>query len=220
MGDWEGMAAPDSAAAPTAPVRLALSNDYHVVLAGLAAMLEDYSDQVEVVELTSERTMSQPVDVILYDTFGRLPRDDEKLERIVESNDAKVVVYSWDSYPAETALAHGAAGHLHKGLPPDELVDAILAIHRGEMGDPPPAPEVDDDDSMPTWPGKEAGLTAREAEVLTFIARGLSNEEIARQSFLSINTIKTYIRTAYRRIGVSTRAQAVRWALKNGLEPD
>ena len=201
------------------PIRVALSNDYHVVLAGVAAMLEPYADSVEIVELTAGRTMSEPVDVILYDTFGRLPGDDGKLERIVAENDAVVVVYSWDSYPVESALAHGAAGHIHKGLPPDELAKAILAIARGDYRESPTSVS-DDDDAMPTWPGREGGLTARESEILTFIARGLSNDEIARRSYLSINTVKTYIRTAYRKIGVTSRARAVRWALTNGFEPD
>jgi NarL family two-component system response regulator LiaR len=202
------------------PVRLALSNDYHLVLAGLAAMLQPFADQVRVLELTASRTMKQPVDVILYDTFGRLPNDDDKLERIVAENDAKVVVYSWDSYPVADATAHGAAGYIHKGLPPEQLVESIVAIHRGDYRESPPAPAVDDDETMPMWPGRDAGLSARESEVLSFIARGLSNEEVARHAYLSINTVKTYIRTGYRKIGVTSRAQAVRWALQNGFDPD
>jgi NarL family two-component system response regulator LiaR len=205
---------------PVEPVRLALSNDYLIVLAGLASMLEPYADRVEVVELTTHRSMSEPVDLILYDTFGRLPADDEKLERVVAENDAKVVVYSWDTYPPEDARAHGAAGYIHKGLPPEQLVEAIEAIGRGERRESPPAQTSEPDATMRTWPGREAGLSVRESEVLTFIARGLSNEEIAQRAYLSINTIKTYIRTAYRKIGVTTRAQAVRWALQNGFEPD
>jgi NarL family two-component system response regulator LiaR len=202
------------------PIRVALSNDYHVVLAGVAAMLEPYRDSVQVVELTSARKMSEPVHVILYDTFGRLPGEDEKLERIVAENDAKVVVYSWDSYPVDAAMAHGAAGYIHKGLSPEELADAIVSISRGEYRESATTAASDQDDAMPTWPGKEVGLSARESEILSFIARGLSNDDIARRSFLSINTVKTYIRTAYRKIGVTSRSQAVRWALLNDFEPD
>jgi len=202
------------------PIRVALSNDYHVVLAGVATVLAPYSDEVEVVEITSEPTMSEPVDVILYDTFGRLPAEDEKLERIVAENRARVVVYSWDAYPPDAAREHGAAGYIHKGLPPEELVTAIVAIAHGDYTESAPAEDAGEDAGMPTWPGQEFGLTARESEMLTFIARGLTNEQIAARAFLSINTVKTYIRTGYRRIGVRTRAQAVRWALMNGFEPD
>jgi two-component system, NarL family, response regulator LiaR len=202
------------------PIRVALSNDYHVVLAGVAAMLEPYADQVEVVEITAQRDVAEPVDLILFDTFGRMPGEDEKLEDLVSTNaPAKVVVYSWDAYPVSDALAHGAAGYVHKGLPPEQLVDAILAIHRGEYVESPTS-SVSEDDGMPTWPGQEHGLSARESEILSFIARGVSNEEIARSAYLSINTVKTYIRTGYRKIGATSRAQAVRWALTHGFLPD
>ncbi|QIG43745.1 response regulator transcription factor [Nocardioides anomalus] len=201
------------------PVRIALSNDYHVVIAGVATILAQYADQVRVVELTTDREIEEPVDVILYDTFGRLAGDDEKLERIVAENDAKVVVYSWQAYPVDAAMAQGAAGYIHKGLPPEELVAAILAIHRGEYAESP-VPEADEEESVPTWPGQEHGLSARESEMLGFIARGLTNEQIASSAFLSVNTVKTYIRTGYRKIGVRSRGQAVRWALTHGFEPD
>jgi DNA-binding NarL/FixJ family response regulator len=199
------------------PVRLALSNDYEVVLAGLAAMLAPHADRVAVVELTTDRRMTEAVDVILYDTFGRLPVHDEKLPEIARKNpDAKVVVYSWDTYPVETARAHGAAGFIHKGLSATELVDAIVAIHDGdavESRDPGAT-----GDAMPTWPGQDAGLSARESEMLSYVARGLTNQEIAERAFLSINTVKTYIRTAYHKIGARSRAQAVGWALTHGFE--
>ena len=96
---------------------------------------------------------------------------------------------------------------------------AITAIHEGRTWESRD-PEIDDDHAMPTWPGQEHGLSARESEMLTFIARGLSNQEIAERAYLSINTVKTYIRTAYRKIGVASRSQAVGWALRNGLYPD
>src|SRR3954447_14115761 len=182
-------------------------------------MLEPY-DTVEVVEITSDRQMSEPVDVILYDTFGRMPGDDNKLERIVANNNAKVVVYSWDSYPVEAALAHGAAGYIHKGLPPEELAAAIVAIDKGDYLESASADAAEQDPGMPTWPGRELGLSARESEMLSFVARGLTNQQIAAHAYLSINTVKTYIRTGYRKIGVTSRAQAVRWALMNGFEPD
>jgi NarL family two-component system response regulator LiaR len=201
-------------------IRLALSNDFRRVIAGLQSVLAPYADRVEVVELTTERTVDAPVDVILYDTFGRLPGDDEKLGQIVAGNDAKVVVYSWDNYTVEAATARGAAGFIHKGLEPEQLVEAIEAIFRGEYVESPTADGVADDDAMPTWPGQEFDLSPRESEILSFIAQGYSNEEIAAKIFLSINTVKTYIRTAYRKIGATTRAQAVRWASQHGFDLD
>jgi two-component system, NarL family, response regulator LiaR len=203
------------------PIRVALSNDYHVVLAGLAAMLADHFDRVEVIAQSSDRDVTDEADVILYDTFGRLAQGDDKLRQMVAENDAKVVVYSWDNYPVEVAREHGAAGYIHKGLPPAELVDAIVAIHDGASGESEPAPSaLAEEQTMPTWPGQPSGLSPRESEVLSFIARGFTNEEIAGRAYLSINTVKTYIRTAYRKIGVTSRAQAVGWALRNGFDSE
>lgn len=61
-------------------------------------------------------------------------------------------------------------------------------------------------------------MTSREAEVLALIAQGLSNDEIAKRAYVSINSVKSYIRTAYRKIGVQRRSQAVLWALEHGFE--
>lgn len=64
-----------------------------------------------------------------------------------------------------------------------------------------------------------AGLSEREEQVLALIAQGLTNQEIADRVFVSINSVKTYIRSAYRKIGVTSRSQAVAWGLRNGIIP-
>jgi two-component system, NarL family, response regulator LiaR len=199
---------------PERPVRVALSNDYELALLGLAQMLAQHPDKVQVVDLTTLTSTPHKADVILFDTFGRLPDDDPKLQRVVEENHAKVVVYSWEEYPEESARRYGTAGYLHKGLGADELVAEILAIHEGER----PKASVRHEDPLLTWPGQVLGLSQRESEMLTFITRGLSNDEIAKRSYLSINTVKSYIRSAYRKIGVSSRAQAVAWGYRHGFE--
>ena len=63
-----------------------------------------------------------------------------------------------------------------------------------------------------------AGLAPRELEVLALITQGLTNQEIADRAYLSINSVKTYVRSAYRKIGVSRRSQAVGWGLRAGLD--
>lgn len=60
-------------------------------------------------------------------------------------------------------------------------------------------------------------LTQREHEMIVLIAQGLSNQEIVDRTYLSINSVKTYIRSAYRKLGVTGRTQAVVWAFRNGL---
>ncbi|MGO1384197.1 MAG: LuxR C-terminal-related transcriptional regulator [Arachnia sp.] len=70
------------------------------------------------------------------------------------------------------------------------------------------------------WPGRAAKLSAREAEVLALITQGYTNNDIAMRSYLSINSVKSYIRSAYRKIQVERRSQAVRWGMENGMLPD
>ena len=67
------------------------------------------------------------------------------------------------------------------------------------------------------WPGREHGLSDRESEVLSLICQGLSNQQVAQNLYLSINSVKTYIRTLYRKIGVESRSQAVIWGLGHGF---
>ena len=70
------------------------------------------------------------------------------------------------------------------------------------------------------WPGRAEGLTDREAEILALITQGRSNAEIAELTFLGINSIKSYIRSTYRKIGVASRTQAVLWGIDHGFKPD
>jgi DNA-binding NarL/FixJ family response regulator len=143
------------------------------------------------------------------------------LEDLVRGRGFRVVIFSWNNQPdlVERAIARGAAGYLSKGLSAVEIVDALEAIHAGETITPP-SNAVVDRDANGAWPGVEHGLTAREAEVIALITQGLSNQEIADQTYLSINSVKTYIRTAYRKIQVTRRSQAVAWGLRHGFEPD
>nr|WP_272917777.1 LuxR C-terminal-related transcriptional regulator [Nocardioides flavescens] len=72
---------------------------------------------------------------------------------------------------------------------------------------------------MVAWPGEAEGLTSRESEMVCLITSGLSNAEIARTLFLSINSVKTYIRTAYRKMGVASRSEAILWGIDHGFRP-
>lgn len=199
------------------PVRVALSNDYDLVLHGLAHLLAPYADRVEVVAASTDADLPDDVDVVLFDAFGRLPRRDEKLRQVVAANPrARVVVYSWDTYPPEAARAHGAVGWIDKRVTADELADRLVEVHRGaEVEAHGAGPEERGD-----WPGRGHGLSAREAEMLGFVCRGLTNDEIAARAYLSVNTVKTYVRSAYRKVGVSRRSQAVAWGVEHGLGAD
>jgi NarL family two-component system response regulator LiaR len=204
------------------PIRVAIVNDYEIVVAGVAAMLASHHERVNVVELDSGLPVLSAVDVILYDTFGQIQGDGVDLEDLVHGTHARVVIFSWNlqSQLIRAAIARGASGYLSKGLTADEIVAGIEAVHAGETVTPRESADSVGHGAAGEWPGREHGLTAREAEVLALITQGLSNQEIAERTYLSINSVKTYIRTAYRKIGVVRRSQAVGWGMRHGFEPD
>lgn len=70
------------------------------------------------------------------------------------------------------------------------------------------------------WPGCTEGLSGRESEILALITQGKSNAEIAAVVDLSLNSIKSCIRSAYRKIGVTTRVETVLWGVEHGLKPN
>lgn len=205
--------------AQAAPLRLAIANDYEIVVAGVAAMLAPHSDRVEVVELDSGMPVASDVDLVLYDSFGQVQGDGMELERLLNGSDARVVVFSWNVQPdlVRRALQRGASGYLSKSLSAEEVVEALEKVAAGQLVVPSDEPA---EHRMGEWPGREHGLTEREAEVLALITQGLSNQEIADRTYLSINSVKTYIRTAYRKIGVARRSQAVVWGMRHGFQPD
>lgn len=203
------------------PIRVAVVNDYEMVVAGVAAMLEQHPERVRVVEIDSGLPVISDVDIILYDTFGQIQGDGVDLEDLVHGSGALVVIFSWNIQPdlVERAIERGASGYLSKELDAEQMISALEAVHAGQIVTPANH-EAPVQDAAGDWPGRAQGLTAREAEVLALITQGLSNQEIADRSYLSINSVKTYIRTAYRKIGVSRRAQAVAWGMRHGFEPD
>ncbi|MDF1606411.1 response regulator transcription factor [Nocardioides sp. YIM 152315] len=205
-----------------APIRVAVVNDYAIVVAGIATMLAPHRERVQVVELDTSMSVVRDVDVVLYDTFAAVQGDGVDLDDLVQGGDARIVIFSWNLQPelVRKALERGAAGYLSKGLDAEQIVAGIEAVHRGETVTPPASATTVDDDVRGEWPGRDVALSAREAEVLALITQGLSNQEIAERTYLSINSVKTYIRTAYRKISVTRRAQAVAWGMTHGFEPD
>jgi len=202
------------------PVRVAIVNDYELIVVGVAAMLAPFGSRVRVVELDSGLPVLADVDVILYDTFGQVQGDGVDLEDLVHGGDAKVAIYSWNLQPdlVRKSIDKGAAAYLSKGLSGEELVQAIEGVRDGRTVVPNKTRTTER--AAGNWPGKEFGLSAREAEIIALITQGLSNQEIAQRSYLSINSVKTYIRTAYRKMGVASRSQAVLWGVNHGFQPD
>ncbi len=211
------------------PAEIAVVNDYEVVVRGVAAMLAPFMDQVRVVELDLNRPPSRPLDIALFDTFAA-PQEGEggdMLAALERSPARRLVVYTWrlEPWTVRRALDAGASGYLSKSLTGRELADHLLRIHGGEVVTPPlgggdAAAYRTNGATERTWPGRDLGLTERESEVLALAVQGCDNTAIARHLYLSPNSVKTYTRNLYRRIGVTSRTQAVLWGIAHGFAPD
>jgi DNA-binding NarL/FixJ family response regulator len=204
------------------PITVALVDDYDVVVMGVANMFDKYRDRVVVAELDTNMGVEDDVDIVLYDSFAQPESDHEEIAALVANPRARrVVVYTWNFHPdlIESARRQGAHGYLSKTLPARDLVAALEAVHAGApvVSDVPPrarsAVGLD-------WPGRGEGLSDRESEILALITQGKSNAEVAKLTYLSPNTVKSYIRTIYRKIDVASRTQAVLWGVDHGFTPD
>ena len=203
-------------------ITVALVDDYDVVVKGVANMLDPYHDRIVVAELDSTMPVEDAVDIVLYDSFAQPESDHEEIGHLVANPRARrVVVYTWNFHPdlIDSARSHGAHGYLSKTLPARDLVAALEAVHKGETVITDVAPRARSTPGL-DWPGRGEGLSDREAEILALITQGKSNADVARLTYLSPNTVKSYIRTIYRKIGAESRTQAVLWGVKHGFTPD
>lgn len=201
------------------PIRVAIVNDFPLVIAGTARALEAFPEQVVVVEYDSQTSVHRDVDVVLYDCYASVPDAVAIQPQLLGITSARLLIFSWHTEPhlVTASLRAGAAGVVSKTASPQDLVEAIQRVHRGEQVTPPH--EGDVEPAFGRWPGDDIAMTARESEVLVLICQGFSNKDISATLFLGSNTVKTYIRTLYRKIGVETRSQAVIWGLANGFRP-
>lgn len=203
-------------------VRVALVNDYEVVLAGLARMLEPYRDRIEVVESDAGARVDEPVDVALVDAFARTEPDIDAVARFVRNPmNRRVALYTWalQQELIDTAVRQGVSGYLAKSLAAADLADAIERIDRGERVLSAARARTSSNPRL-DWPGRSQGVSEREAEILALITQGRSNASISTLVHLSPNTVKTHIRSAYRKIGATNRVEAVIWGTDHGFRLD
>lgn len=201
----------------SSPIRVAVCNDYEIVVAGLAAMLEG-EPGITVTDcfVIGTEPPTDPIDVVLYDTFGREGVEAANLEKLVDTPNVRYVAVftlSWAQSLIDDALSRGATGVLSKSLSSDDLSARLRDIANGEsVIAPPPGGRVSSGVGR-DWPGRSFCLSERESEVLVLLAHGLRNREIAKALYLSDDTVKTHLKRAYRKLGVDNRAQATRVVL-------
>ena len=187
----------------SSPTRVAIVSPQEVFARGFAAMLAEHPERTEVTDVGE-------AEVILYDTLGVHTSQGSDLTRLVRSDGPRIVAISLDLRPdlRARALALGAQSWVSMSVRTEQLVDAVVAAAEGR--------------ELPgriDRLGTDVQLTPREVEVLSLIAQGCSNLEVADRLYLSINSVKTYIRSAYAKIGATSRSRAVAWCLQNGFAP-
>lgn len=201
-------------------VRVAVANDYELVVAGLAAML-DQVDDIDVVESFVVGDDHQPhttIDVVLYDTYGREGIGEEALRELIGTKKIRhvaVFTLSWAETLIQAALDEGVSGVLSKSLSAPELAGCLRDISAGVVVVAPPPTGRTSSGVGRDWPGRSFGLSERESEVVVLLAQGLRNADIARALYVGEETVKTHLKRAYRKLGVSNRAQATNVVLRH-----
>ena len=197
-------------------MRITLAHESELVTRGLTEMLAPYFRRVVLVPAEADGTPASDVDLTLHDFLSGLHLVPTTALLPTVQHDGRLVAFTWHPRPdlVDQALDAGVTGVLAKTLPAPALVAALEAIHRGDV--------VVEYGARASRPAPAAGaaadrlLTPRETEIVALITRGLDNFSIAREASLSINSVKSHIRSAYRKMGVSSRSQAVLWGVRNG----
>jgi two-component system invasion response regulator UvrY len=201
-------------------IRLAIAEDHTIVRWALREALSRAED-IEVVGeagtaaetldmITRERPDVLLLDITLPDRSGF----DVLTEMRPLDTAPLVVVLTWHTEPsyAARAISAGAHGYLNKSVDPDTLLSAIRSVSRGEQVIPPGVEEL-----LATGEGHPASaLTAREAQVMEMLARGMTNREIAEHLEISIKTVDTHRGHVLKKLGLRNNSELTRFAVKHG----
>jgi DNA-binding NarL/FixJ family response regulator len=213
-------------------IRVLVADDQALVRAGFVKLLETEDDMQVVGEAGDgseaiDKSAATTPDVVLMDI--RMPQLDgiEATRRIrLQPKPPRVVIlttFDLDEYVFD-ALKAGASGFLLKDAPADQLVGGVRLVASGEallapsitrrlieeFAKRPPRPAAE-------GPAELAELTSREREIMTLVARGLSNGEIAAQLVLGESTVKTHVGNVLMKLGLRDRVQVVVVAYETGL---
>jgi DNA-binding NarL/FixJ family response regulator len=200
-------------------VRVALLNDFDLIVTGLTKMLEPFG-QIQIVDDAVGRATSDgtAVDVVLYDTYGRRGMPWPEVQALVDEPAVRhvaVFTFAFVGDVIDEAVRRGVDGYLWKGLAPSTLVDQLVRIAGGERVVSQLYGYSRSAGAGYRWPFDDVGLTARESEVLALVSEGLPNRDIAEALFVAPETVKTHVRSIFRKLDVRTRAQATARALRD-----
>ena len=211
------------------PIRVFLVDDHRVVRSGVSAYLAQVEDIEVIGEAADGRQALDRIaslepggdlpDVVLMDLL--MPgMDGITATRQIRSRWPAIEVVALTSFVEEAmvrgALEAGAAGYLLKDADADQVAQAIRAAVAGQMHlDPGVARLLADSLRAPHRPGQS--LTPREREVLTLVAEGASNRQIAQTLVVSERTARTHVSAILAKLGLVSRTQAALWAVREGL---
>ena len=202
-------------------MKVLIADDHRLVLESVRRTLES-ADDIEVVGEATNGSQVLPFvrrmapDVLLLDL--RMPQVDGLtcLEQVRKHcPNVKVVVLSafTDSERIQAALTRGASGYIVKSVNPGDLASAVRHAVEGTFFGPVGAPDADGGDDAVA----AAGLTERELGILKALARGLSNQAIGKECWVSEQTVKFHLSNIYRKLGVANRTEAARFAYEHLL---
>ncbi len=207
------------------PIRLVLVDDHAIVRAGVRMLLNAHDamqvvGEAESAEEAIAHVESWDPDIVLLDVSLPGVSGIDALEALRQRlPQARFIALSMHEDPeyVQRFLEAGGSGYVPKSSVEAQLVDAILAVARGEYYAPARLlAELARELARPD-PYRNAKLTNREHEVVRQIARGATYREIAEELGISEKTVATYRERASEKLGVKTRAELVRWALEHGL---
>jgi DNA-binding NarL/FixJ family response regulator len=200
-------------------IRVFSVDDHPLLREGIAAIIDNQPDMVMVAQAANSQDAIQQFrkhrpDVTLMDL--RLP-DGSGIETMIairaEFPDARIIMLTTFEGDVEikNALESGARGYILKSMPPKELVEVIRQVHAGKKRIPPQlAAQLAEHMS-------DEALTEREVQVLSQIAGGNRNRDIAEQLFISEETVKVHIKHIMEKLGASDRTQAVAIGIRRGI---
>jgi len=197
-------------------VRVVIADDHPVVRTGIRDILEN-ARGIEVVGEAStgtealEEVEAKGPDVLLLDV--EMPEHSGvEVARRLQARSSPTRLLALSSYEDQEyvrgLLEEGASGYMTKDNAPALIVEAVRAVAEGKVRWFVRPEETE---------APSAALTPQEKRVLRHLARGRSNEAIARALSVSTSTVRTHVTNAYRKIGVETAREAIAWAWKQGL---
>ncbi|MGQ9710450.1 MAG: response regulator [Anaerolineae bacterium] len=211
-------------------LRILIVDDHEVVRLGLRALLDRHPDFTVVDEAGTAREALQKAllhrpDVIVMDI--RLPGRsgiDACRDIVSQLPDTRVIMLT--SYAEDEllfdAIEAGACGYVLKQIGSDDLIRAIEAVGRGEaLLDPSVTRQVLDrvrEAARKDEAAAFAELTEQELRILSLIAKGKTNREIARALYLGEGTVRNYVSSILSKLGVTNRAEAAAFAVRHNLE--